>query len=61
MKLVTFQRPGSDIEEVGVLTGALVSPLRELGFGYHSMNELICRASQQDLAEIREAAALAVV
>ena len=60
MKLVTFLRPGSDIEEVGVLTGALVSPLRELGFAYHSMNELICRASQQDLAEIREAAALAV-
>ena len=60
MKLITFTRPGSDIEEVGVLTDGLVSPLRALGFSYPSMNALICRSDKRELAQIVERAALAV-
>ena len=48
MKLVTFIRKKGNDEEVGVLRDGLVLPLRELGFPYASMNELILRASAEE-------------
>ena len=45
MKLVTFVRKDAVEEEVGILREERVLPLRELGFPYASMNELILNAT----------------
>ena len=43
MKLITFTRRGSTAEELGLMRGEGVLPLREAGFSYADMNDLICR------------------
>ena len=54
MKLVTFTRDGRS-EELGVLRDGRVLPLRGLGFAYADMNELIRRATPEDLDALRRA------
>ena len=54
MKLITFNRNGGG-EELGILRGDRVLPLRELGFAFADMNELICRARPEELAAMRRA------
>ena len=56
MKLVTFTRVGSDAEELGLLRSEGVLPLAELGFSYRDMNDLILRASKEELAAMAGAA-----
>ncbi len=60
MKLVTFVRTGSETEELGVLRDGRVLPLGEMGFSYADMNELIRRATAEELAAMaaREAPGL---
>ena len=50
MKLVTFVRKDAAEEEVGILREERVLPLRELGFPYASMNELILNATPGERA-----------
>ena len=40
MKLVTFVRNNSCVEELGLLRADRVLPLEELGFSYATMNDL---------------------
>ena len=54
MKLVTFEREAG-CEELGVLRGERVLPLRELGFSYRDMNELIETADRAALTRMAEA------
>lgn len=49
MKLVTFMRRPIGAEEIGVLRGEIVVPVRELGFSFADMNDLILRAEKADL------------
>ena len=50
MKLVTYTRIGSEMEEVGVLKeGGAVLPVREANFPWESMNALITGAAPGDL------------
>ena len=49
MKLVTFIRCGGSVEEVGVLRGGRVQPLRDMGFDFDSMNDVILRATRAQL------------
>ena len=55
MKLVTFVRNDSSLEEVGVLRRDRVLPLRELGFDYGSMNELILFSTAAERAAMAAA------
>ena len=55
MKLVTFTRAGSDVEELGLLRIQGVLPLTELGFSYRDMNDLILRAAKEELAAMAKA------
>ena len=55
MKLVTFTRRGCAEEELGVLRGERVLPLREAGFSYADMNDLICRADASERAAMAAA------
>ncbi|MBR0040486.1 MAG: fumarylacetoacetate hydrolase family protein [Oscillospiraceae bacterium] len=55
MKLVTFIRNSSAAEEVGILRGARVLPLGELGFAFADMNELICRSTPAERAAMAAA------
>ena len=55
MKLVTFIRQNETEEEVGVLREDHVLPLRELGFPYATMNELILRAGPEERAAMAAA------
>ena len=41
MKLITFTRRGSAEEELGLMRGAGVMPLRGAGFSYSDMNDLL--------------------
>ena len=50
MKLVTFTRCENGGEELGLLREDRVLPLEELGFSYRDMNDLILRASPEELA-----------
>ena len=50
MKLVTFTRREKGEEELGLLREDRVLPLEELGFSYRDMNDLILRASPEELA-----------
>ena len=55
MKLVTFTRPGESREALGLLREDRVLPLEDLGFAFADMNELILRASKEDLAAMAAA------
>ena len=55
MKLVTFARRGSAAEELGLLRGGRVLPLREAGFSFADMNDLICRSSEEERAAMAAA------
>ncbi len=55
MKLVTFVRKDAAEEEVGLLREERVLPLRELGFPYASMNELILNATPGERAAMAAA------
>lgn len=56
MKLVTYVRKGSNVEEVGLLkSGGAVLPLRDAGFEWRSMNDLITGATPADLAALSSA------
>lgn len=55
MKLVTFVRKDAAEEEVGILREERVLPLRELGFPYASMNELILNATPGERAAMAAA------
>ena len=50
LKLVTFIRNASAREELGVLRGERVLPLREAGFSYAYMNELILCSTREERA-----------
>lgn len=50
MKLITFIRNGSFEEELGILRGACVLPLRNTCFSYADMNDLIVRSSPEERA-----------
>ena len=50
MKLVTFIRNGFSEEELGVLHGTCVLPLRDAGFSFADMNDLIIRSSPEERA-----------
>ena len=54
MKLVTFTRD-NEKEELGLLREGRVLPLAELGFAFADMNELIERASTEELDAMRSA------
>ena len=55
MKLVTFIRNGSAEEEIGLLRGERVLPLRGAGFSFSDMNELICRSTPAERAAMAAA------
>ena len=56
MKLVTFTRKASGIEEVGVWKpDGAVLPVAEAGFRWGSMNEMILNATPEDLATLSRA------
>ena len=55
MKLITYTRKGSAAEEIGVLRGERVLPLREAGFSFADMNDLICRSTPQERAAMAAA------
>lgn len=54
MKLVTFTRDGKR-EELGILRGERVLPLKELGFAFADMTDLIRRATAEELDTMRRA------
>ena len=54
MKLVTFTRD-NEKEELGILQDERVLPLAELGFAFADMNDLIERATKEDLDAMRSA------
>ena len=54
MKLVTFIRTENK-EELGILQDERVLPLAELGFAFADMNDLIERATKEDLDAMRSA------
>jgi 2-keto-4-pentenoate hydratase/2-oxohepta-3-ene-1,7-dioic acid hydratase in catechol pathway len=55
LKLITFIRNGSAGEELGILRGERVLPLREAGFPFADMNELILRSSPEERAAMAAA------
>ncbi len=55
MKLVTFIRNGSAEEELGLLRGERVLPLREAGFSFADMNDLIRRSTPLERAAMAAA------
>lgn len=56
MKLVTFTRSDSTVEEIGLLKPEnRLLPLRDAGFKWQSMNELIVGATPSDLAALSDA------
>lgn len=55
MKLVTFVRNGSDREEVGLLRETGVLPVRDCGFCWDSMNDLIVGAGPSELEALSRA------
>ena len=57
MKLVTFTRNKTGTEELGLLRGERVLPLRELGFRFADMNDLICRSTADERAAMAAAEA----
>ncbi len=55
MKLITFIRGGCTQEELGLLRGERVLPLREAGFAFADMNELIRRSTPGERAAMAAA------
>ena len=55
MKLVTFTRRDSAEEELGLLRGERVLPLREAGFSFADMNDLIRRSTAEERAAMAAA------
>ena len=55
MKLVTFIRNNENTEELGLLREGRVLPLKELGFAYRDMNELILRSTREERAAMAAA------
>ena len=55
MKLITFVRRGASEEELGVLRGERVLPLREAGFSFADMNDLILRSTSAERAAMAAA------
>ena len=55
MKLVTFIRRGCAEEELGLMRGERVLPLREAGFAFADMNDLIRHATPQERAAMAAA------
>ena len=55
MKLITFTRNGCAEEELGLLRGERVLPLRACGFSYVDMTDLICRSTPSDRAAMAAA------
>ena len=55
MKLITFTRNGCAEEELGLLRGERVLPLRACGFSYADMTDLICRSTPSDRAAMAAA------
>ena len=56
MKLVTFVRKGSGVEEIGVWKeGGAVLPAREAGFTWADMNDLITSATPEELNALASA------
>ena len=48
LKLITFTRNGCAEEDLGLLRGERVLPLRACGFSYADMTDLICRSTPAD-------------
>ena len=55
MKLITFARKSSAEEELGLLRGERVLPLREAGFSFADMNDLIRRSTSAERAAMAAA------
>ncbi len=55
LKLVTFTRRDSAEEELGLLRGERVLPLREAGFSFADMNDLIRRSTAEERAAMAAA------
>lgn len=56
MRLITFCRGSGKEEELGILKEeSSVLPLRELGFHWDSMNDLILNATEEELASLAQA------
>ena len=55
MKLITFIRKGATEEEVGLLRGERVLPLRQAGFDFADMNDLILRSTRDERAAMAAA------
>ena len=55
LKLITFTRNGCAEEELGLLRGERVLPLRACGFSYADMTDLICRSTPSDRAAMAAA------
>ena len=55
MKLITFTRKGESAEELGLLRGERVLPLKDLGFAYADMNELILHSTAAERAAMSAA------
>ena len=55
MKLITFTRNGCAEEELGLLRGERVLPLRACGFSYADMTDLICRSTAEERAAMAAA------
>lgn len=56
MKLYTYQRDASAAPEVGVMRDGRLVPVSAFGLRFSSMNDLIERASAEDLARMRNGA-----
>lgn len=55
MKLVTFSRRGESREEVGILRNDGIVPIRSLGVRFESMNDLILRATPENMKVMSQA------
>ena len=55
MKLVTYTLRGDTREAVGVWTDKGIVPVKALGLAFETMNDLILRATEADMAILREA------
>ncbi|MCI1958483.1 MAG: fumarylacetoacetate hydrolase family protein [Clostridia bacterium] len=52
MKLVTFSQNG--IDKTGVLSDCGIIPLRENGFDYETMNDVVCKMDKDELKKLKE-------
>ncbi|MCI1931329.1 MAG: fumarylacetoacetate hydrolase family protein [Clostridia bacterium] len=52
MKLVTFSQNG--IDKTGVFSDCGIIPLRENGFDYETMNDVVCKMGKDELKKLKE-------